>query len=119
MSNYKKGDIVLAKITSIQNYGAFAKIDDNYSGLIHISEMTEKFVNDINDYLDIGEEVMVKIIEDIESPNQLKLSIKAIEGNKFKRKKRQIKESVFGFYLLKKQLPRWIKEKMGEISKKS
>ena len=119
MADYKKGDIVSAKITSIQKYGAFAKVDDEYSGLIHISEMTEKFVNDINDFLDMNEEVLVKIIDDVKKSNQLKLSIKAVDGNTFKRKKRQIKESVFGFYLLKKQLPRWIEEKMKEFNKKN
>ncbi len=119
MSRYKKGDIVEGKITSIENYGAFIKIDEEYGGLVHISEMTDKFVNDVNDFFDINEIVSVKIISDVVIPSQLKLSIKEVPNNNIKRKKRKIKESAFGFYLLKKQLPKWIEEKMKEFDKKN
>ena len=119
MPNYKKGDIVEAKIVKLETYGAFAKIDNNYGGLIHISEITDKFVNDVNDFLDIDDVVKVQILDDITDCNQLKLSIKSIEGNELKRKKRKIKETVFGFYLLEKQLPKWINKKMKEFDKKN
>ena len=119
MKEYKKGDIVHANITSIEKYGAFAKIDDNYSGLIHISQMTERYVNNINDFFDVGDEVKVMIMDDVVDNSHLKLSIKAIENNDIKRKKKKIKETVFGFYLLEKSLPKWIDEKMKEIDKKN
>lgn len=119
MTRYKKGDVVEGKITSIEKYGVFIKIDEEYGGLVHISEMTEKFVNDVNDFFDINDTVSVKIISDVTSPSQLKLSIKEVPNNQIKRKKRKIKESAFGFYMLKKNLPKWIEEKMKEIDKKS
>ena len=40
MNKYKEGDVVKARITAVERYGAFAAIDDEYSGLIHISEFT-------------------------------------------------------------------------------
>lgn len=119
MKNYKKGDVVKARIIAVEKYGAFAAIDDEYSGLIHISEITDKFVKDIFDFVEIGDEVNVEIMEEFTNKNQLKLSLKRVNEGLDKRKKRKIKETVFGFYLLKSSLPNWIKEKMEEINKKN
>lgn len=119
MNGYKKGDIASATITAIEKYGAFAQIDETYSGLIHISEITSKYVRNITDYIEIGDVVEVKILDDFKNPNQLKLSLKDTSDDLYKVKKRKIKETVFGFYLLKSALPGWIDKKMEEINKKS
>lgn len=119
MNKYEKGDIVKAKITAIEGYGAFASLDEEYSGLIHISELTENFVRDISDFVKIGDIVNVEILEISEIKNQLKLSAKGINEELYRKNSNKIKETVFGFYLLKKALPGWIDKKMAEISKKS
>lgn len=119
MNKYKKGDIVKAKITKIENYGAFAALDEEYSGLIHISEITDKFVKEITDFVEVGDVINVKILDISNKSNGLKLSAKAVNNNLYKNKKRGIKETVFGFYLLKTALPNWIKKKMEEIDKKN
>lgn len=119
MSKYKKGDVVKARITAIERYGAFASLDDEYSGLIHISEITEKFVRDITDFVEIGDVINVKILDMSKANNQLRLSAKSVNDNLFKNKRKKIKETVFGFYLLKSALPNWIEEKMEEINRKS
>lgn len=119
MNKYKKGDVVKAKVTAIEKYGAFAAIDDDYSGLIHISELTEKFVKNITDYVEIGDEINVEILDCSGLKNQLKLSAKKVNNDLYKKKKGKIKETVFGFYLLKSALPTWIREKMEEINKNS
>lgn len=119
MSKYKKGDIVRAKITTIENYGAFAAIDEEYSGLIHISELTEKFVRNITDFVEVGDVINVKILDTSGRKNQLRLSAKDVNKDLYKNKHKKIKETVFGFYLLKMALPNWIREKMEEINKKS
>ncbi len=119
MTKYKEGDIVKAKITAIEKYGAFASIDEEYSGLIHISEITEKFVRDITEYVEIGDEINVKILLIPEEHNQLRLSKKDVNEDFHKAKKKKIKETVFGFYLLKTALPGWIAKKMEEINKNS
>ena len=120
MTKYKKGDIVDAKVTSIEKYGAFAALDEEYSGLIHISEITTDFVKDVSSFLEIGEIIKVKILDIPEYKNQLKLSAKAVEDNSIhKTNKKKIQETVFGFYLLKSSLPGWISKKMEEINKNS
>ena len=41
---YKIGDTVKGKITGIQKYGIFVAVDNEYTGLIHISEISNAFV---------------------------------------------------------------------------
>lgn len=117
MTKYKKGDVVKARITAIEKYGAFASIDDEHSGLIHISEITNKYVRSITDFIEIGDIVNVKVLDNSTAPNQLKLSLKDVNDDLYKKKNKKIKETIFGFYLLKTSLPNWIKEKMEEINK--
>ena len=119
MNKFKEGDVVKARITAVERYGAFAAIDNEYSGLIHISEFTDKFVKSINDYVGIGDIINVKILNCDGKSNQLRLSAKDVNPNLYKNKKNKIKETVFGFYLLKSALPGWIDKKMEEINKNS
>ncbi len=119
MTKYMEGNIVSAKISAIEKYGAFASLDEEYSGLIHVSEITEKYVSDVTDYLNIGDTIKVKIISIPEKHNQLRLSAKGLNDDVIESKRKKIKETVFGFYLLKSALPGWIEEKMKEISKNS
>lgn len=119
MEKYKVGDIVKAKIVAIEKYGAFAALDDEYSGLIHVSELSENYVRNASDYVEIGEIINVKILENNGKPNQLKLSSKNVNDDLYKLNNRKIKETVFGFYLLKSALPKWIDQKMEEINKKN
>lgn len=119
MSKYKEGDVAKARITAIEKYGAFAAIDDEYSGLIHISEITDKFVRDITDFVEIGDIINVKILSISPEHSQLRLSAKDVNEDLRENKRKKIKETVFGFYLLKTALPNWINKKMEEINKNS
>ena len=44
MNQYKKGEIVTGCVTGIEKYGIFVSLDEYYSGLIHISEISDFFV---------------------------------------------------------------------------
>lgn len=119
MSKYEEGNIYKARVTSIERYGVFASLDDEYSGLIHISELFDGFVRNINELVEIGDIINVRILDCSNKKNQLSLSAKSVGNNFSITKKSGIKESVFGFYLLKFSLPGWISKKMKEIDKKS
>ena len=80
MSKYEKGKIVNAKVTGIETYGIFVKLDDNYNGLIHISEMSYGYVKNTQNYAKVGDNINVKIIDIDEKNNHLKLSIKDINN---------------------------------------
>ena len=58
----KPGDIVNGKITNILGYGAFVVVGD-YDGLVHISEFSDNFVKNINDFVKVGQELILKVIE--------------------------------------------------------
>ena len=53
MYNYKKGDMVKGKVTGIEKYGIFVSINDGVTGLIHISEISDAFVKNVFDYVEM------------------------------------------------------------------
>ncbi|WDI78932.1 polyribonucleotide nucleotidyltransferase [Candidatus Purcelliella pentastirinorum] len=69
------GNIYKGKITKIVDFGAFVKIGIGKEGLIHISQISEKRINKITDYLQIGQEVKVRVLE-IDKHNRFRLSMK-------------------------------------------
>ncbi len=100
----KEGSIVKGRITAIKPYGAFVKIDEQYTGLIHISEFSDRYVRDINDYVDVGDLVDLKVLTIVDD-NKVSLSYKSLHRRK-KRYRIRLKQ---GFRPLKKQLPQWIR----------
>ena len=56
------GAKVKGKVTGITNFGAFVDIGNNTTGLVHISEISDKYVKDIHDILTVGDEVTVKVM---------------------------------------------------------
>ena len=116
MAQYKVGKIVKGNITGIENYGIFVSLDNFYSGLIHISEISNGFVRDPNDFGKVGETIFVKIIDVDEATNHLKLSIKDIKYKvENSSKKSKIKETGTGFLCLKRNLNSWIEKKLTEM----
>ena len=63
------------------NFGAFCQILPNKEGLIHVSELADKFVKNVTDEVNIGDEVLVKVIE-IDEQGRVNLSRKQVEGGK-------------------------------------
>ena len=120
-NNYKSNEIVTACVTGIENYGIFVRLDENYSGLIHISEISDSFVRNINDYVSIGETIKVKILEIDYKKSHVKLSIKNIDYRIDKKRRKKIIETSNGFNTLKFMLNDWIlkKEKEMKIPKRN
>ena len=56
------GEILEGKVTGITKFGAFVSLPDGTSGLVHISEIANTFVNDVHDFVSEGQTVKVKII---------------------------------------------------------
>jgi predicted RNA-binding protein with RPS1 domain len=104
------GDIIDVTITGIQPYGAFALLPDHSSGLIHISEISDRFVRSVGNYVSIGETIKVKVIDIDPKTHQAKLSLKAVvkSRRKCRRHRQLIVETPKGFQPLKEMLPRWI-----------
>lgn len=69
------GSILEGKVTGITKFGAFVSLGENKSGLVHISEIANTYVNDIHDHLQEGQTVKVKILA-IDENGRINLSIK-------------------------------------------
>ncbi len=80
-ANYKVGDVVKATIVSITSFGAFAQIIDGVDGLIHISQIADKKVENVKDILSVGQEVDVKIIDIDTEAKRISISIRALLEN--------------------------------------
>lgn len=114
--NYVKDDIIEATVSGIEPYGIFVTFDGEYNGLIHISEIDNSFINDLNDYVSIGEKIFVHILEIDEKNKHLNLSIKNIN---YKGKNGIINESISGFLPLSKKMPEWTINSINNINKKN
>ncbi len=75
---YSVGTVITGQVSRITAFGAFVKLDDDINGLIHISEVSEEEVTDLNDHLTAGEDVQAKIIAIDTKDHRVGLSIKAI-----------------------------------------
>lgn len=69
------GSVVEGKVTGIKPFGAFVEVAEGKTGLVHISQVSHTFVNDINDVLKVGDTVQVKVLN-VEDNGKISLSIK-------------------------------------------
>jgi general stress protein 13 len=106
----KKHDIVRATVTGIVDYGVFVKVQEQ-DGLIHISEISDKFVKDVNDFFRVGDIIDVEVLGIDPNTQKLKLSYKAIKRQSINR------HFSIGFSSLEEKIPHWIEQKLKEIKK--
>lgn len=102
---YKKDDVIKGKVSGIEKYGIFLALRDNYSGLIHISEISEKYVRNIFDYVQLGEIIYARVIDVDDLNKQVKLSIKDLD---YRIEDKKGLEDQNGFSPLREMLPKWI-----------
>ena len=69
------GAVYEGKVTGLTNFGAFVKLEDGSTGMVHISEVSAEYVSDISEKLSVGDSVKVKVIE-INEKGKVGLSIK-------------------------------------------
>lgn len=69
------GTKVSGKVSGITNFGAFIDLGDHQTGLVHISEVSNTYVKDIHDVLNVGDEVQVKVLK-VGDDGKISLSIK-------------------------------------------
>ena len=72
------GMVVEGKVTGITKFGAFVTMPDGKSGLVHISEIANTFVNDVHDDVQEGQTVKVRVLS-IADDGKINLSIKKAE----------------------------------------
>ncbi|MCP3032769.1 general stress protein 13 [Halobacillus sp. A1] len=119
---FQEGQVLDGKVTGIQPYGAFVALDEKVQGLVHISEVTHGYVKDINEHLNEGDEVQVKILNIDAEKNKYSLSIRATQEAPKQEQRRPRKQAApkqqqyqqedasAGFNTLKDKLEDWIKQ---------
>ena len=77
-NEYSVGDVVTGKVVSIQPFGAFVRIMPGIDGLVHISQLADRKVNDVKEVVSIGDEVTAKITGADIDKQRISLSIRAL-----------------------------------------
>ncbi|EGL81874.1 RNA binding S1 domain protein [Caldalkalibacillus thermarum TA2.A1] len=81
MSAVEVGSKLEGKVTGITNFGAFVELPDGVTGLVHISEIADQYVKDVNDFLKVNDIVKVKVIN-VEENGKIGLSIKQAQDSR-------------------------------------
>ena len=72
----REGQILTGTVRNITDFGAFVDVGVKHDGLVHISEMSEKFVKEPSDIVSVGDIVKVKVIGIDKDKQKVKLSMK-------------------------------------------
>ncbi|MBD3182701.1 30S ribosomal protein S1 [Candidatus Poribacteria bacterium] len=78
---YGIGSIVKGTIVNITNFGAFAKLEEGVEGLIHISELDERHVDNPEEIVSVGDEVNLKVISLDTEERRIGLSLKEVKAD--------------------------------------
>ncbi|AWE08426.1 general stress protein 13 [Lysinibacillus sp. 2017] len=114
------GDVLSGKVTGIQPYGAFVALDEQTQGLVHISEITYGFVKDVSEFLSVGDEIQVKVLDVDSEQKKISLSIRELQEAPHHRKRdvlprKSLQDRVDevdadGFKILQDKLQDWIEQ---------
>ena len=89
VAKFKIGDIVEGVVTDVTDFGAFIKVGENIEGLIHISEIDWKIIDNPRDYLKVGDVARAKIIST--ENGRVSLSLKALKEDPWEKVEEQFK----------------------------
>ena len=93
LSDLQKGMLVEGTVSNVTSFGAFVDIGVQQEGLVHISELSSRFVQDANQAVHVGQVVKVKVIGVDAATNRISLSIKALQIRENSRKRKKKKPS--------------------------
>lgn len=69
------GETYNVKVEKILSYGAIVKMEDGSTQLIHISNISEKFVRDVNDFVKVGDTIKADCIKGNVKPEELSIKV--------------------------------------------
>ena len=104
------GNIVEGKVVGITKFGAFVELEDGKKGLVHISEISNHFVKDVNEYLKVNDQVRVKVIG-IAPDGKIDLSIKKVNEDRDYEAKLEKSKAVF-----EQKMNRFLKQSQEKLT---
>ena len=116
---FKVGEIIKVTVIGFQHYGIFIKCldDEEYTGLIHISEISNDFVKDVTRFAKLNDILYAKILDVDNNSKHIKLSIKAIQPKTRYKTNPSKKKNNFeyaDFTPLGSRLNEWINDQLRE-----
>lgn len=85
------GSVLEGKVTGITKFGAFVSLGGDKSGLVHISEIADTYVNEVSEHLEKGQTVKVKVLS-IDENGRINLSIRRAQNDRDDRGVRDSRE---------------------------
>ena len=117
--SYEIGELIIGKVENVKPYALFLSFEDGSQGLLHISEISDSYIRDIEKYGTVGDELKVKVLSIDEHNGFLRVSLKQVpENEQFsthnneKRRIPVIKED--SFKDLEERLDGWIQETLAK-----
>ena len=118
---YQVGQLIVGKVYNVKPYALFMSFDDGVTGLLHISEISDSFIRDIEKYGSVGDEIKVKILSIDKDNGFLRVSYKQVPQEEMysshTNQRRMPTTSEDEFLPLKEKLDSWIKEAYENIEK--
>lgn len=111
----KVNDLVVGKVNKVRPYALFLTFENGQNGLLHISELSDNYIRDIEKYGSVGDEIKVKVLSVDPNNGFLRLSYKAVpDSEKYNSHDENKSPSLYfdeaDFKDLEEKLPEWIEE---------
>ena len=119
--NYQVGQLIVGKVYNVKPYALFMNFEGGVTGLLHISEISDSFVRDIEKYGSVGDEIKVKVLSIDKENGFLRVSYKqvpqeeAYSSHTNQRRSPTVTEEEF--LPLKEKLDGWINDAYNKIAK--
>ena len=116
---YEVGQLLIGRVESVKPYALFLTFDDDIKGLLHISEISNAYIRDIEKFGTVGDEMKVKVLSIDEHNGFMRVSLKQVpEEDRFSthsNDKRHIPEvDREAFKDLEEHLPKWIEDTLAK-----
>jgi len=119
--NYQVGQLIVGKVYNVKPYALFMSFEEGVTGLLHISEISDSFVRDIEKYGSVGDEIKVKILAIDKENGFLRVSYKQVppeesySSHTNQRRLPTVTEEEFR--PLQEKLEEWINDAYAKIEK--
>lgn len=100
--NYPAGEVVNGKVSKLMDFGAFVELEPGIEGLVHISEVAQERVHRVSDFLEVGQEISVKVLDVDKQSRRISLSVKATQAQPEEEKPEATEEEAEEEYIPKK-----------------
>ena len=120
---YEIGQIIIGTVTNVKPYALFMDFEDGVSGLLHISEISDSFIRDIERFGTKGDQIKVMVVDIDKNNGFLRVSLKRVPQDEtystHTNGGRTVPEtSDSDFKALEEKLPEWIESTLKEAKER-